>query len=166
MGCALFGSWIKNSTNQKGHEPKTALTKKGTNQKQHKPKRAQTKKGTNQKQQEPQTAHTKKGHEPKTCRKLHYFNQNTTCLFFGIDTQQIWLAQTKKKARFIKGTNQKQHKPMTAIWLECDCKYFQCTRKGIPYIALLFGIHFSSLIEIEANVDGLVHITKPPTLGL
>jgi hypothetical protein len=30
---------------------------------------------------------------------------------------------------------------------------------------LMFGIHFSSLIVIHANVGGLVHITKPPTLG-
>ena len=35
----------KNSTNQKGHEPKKARTKKGTNQKEHEPKRAGTKKG-------------------------------------------------------------------------------------------------------------------------
>ena len=79
----------KKSMNQKEHEPKRARTKKSTNQKEQEPKTAQTKKGTNQKQQEPQTARTKKGHEPKTCRKLHYFNQNTICLFFGIDTQQI-----------------------------------------------------------------------------
>jgi hypothetical protein len=33
------------------------------------------------------------------------------------------------------------------------------TRKLLFYIALLFGIHFSSLIVIKANVGGLVHIT-------
>ena len=32
-------------------------------------------------------------------------------------------------------------------------------------VALLFGIHYSLLIVIQANVGGLVHITKQPTLG-
>ena len=35
----------------------------------------------------------------------------------------------------------------------------------IVYITLLFGIHFSTLIVTQANVGGLVHSTKPPTLG-
>ena len=30
---------------------------------------------------------------------------------------------------------------------------------------LQFGIHFSSLIVIQANVGGLVHVNKQPTVG-
>ena len=87
--------------NQKGQEPR-ARTKKSMNQKEHEQKRARTKKSKNKKEQEPKTAQTKngtnqKGQEPKrgtnqkvvTCGKLHYFNQNTICLFLGIETQQI-----------------------------------------------------------------------------
>ena len=35
-------------------------------------------------------------------------------------------------------------------------------KESLTYVTLLFGIHFSCLILIQANVDGLVHIT---TLG-
>ena len=45
--------------NQKGHETKTAQTKKGMNQK------------------------------VVTCGKLQYFNQNTILLYLGIETQQM-----------------------------------------------------------------------------
>ena len=45
--------------NQKGHETKTAQTKKGMNQK------------------------------VVTCGKLQYFNQNTILLYLGIETRQM-----------------------------------------------------------------------------
>ena len=135
---AFLCSWTKKAqtkkgTNQKHHKPKRARTKKNTNkkkgtiQKGHEPKTAQAKNNMNQKMHEPKTAQTKNSTNQNetdvTCGKLQYFNQ-ITILYLGIETRQ-----------------------MTAIWLECDCKYFQCTRKGISYIALLFGIHFSSLIQ-------------------
>ena len=46
------------------------------------------------------------------------------------------------------------------ITLKRACSFIRDFR-----VALLFGIHFSSLIVIQANVGCLVHNTKQPTLG-